>query len=790
MMYTNIKKIKEHNNEKRFVMENKRKSLILLILGIFVILIVVVGATYAYFQSVNGNTTIANINATTGTIDNLTFSMDDIDVSTDNIEDNHNIDKEESSKIVINATEENFGKNGKSLGDGIKAKAHLKANNTTNVASSKYNVFFVMEEKENKLIYTMDSKHPELILTVNGPNGEIKEIDGLVYHEKDEKNPNDVSGFDITGKSGSFAIKVGEEIEVTKNDNGEKEEEWEIKVTLINLDNDQNRNTGKEVTGEVVITTDTMETYKLAHINNVSIDEKTVDSITTTLKFDEKGTAGIKEYYFAKEEKGKVGEVVPASLEDVKIWEKESSPTHIFTNLTSDTNYIIYGYAVDNNDFKSNVYETEIIATAKKLPEIKSIEVISKSYNEISIQIESEEGDKGIKEYEYEISGATINPGRIEKDSEKTHTFEGLEEEQEYTIKVRAIDNEGDKSTDSVKTETTEKKMIGNVCKGKEFASCIKENYELDKNIYFHNADLDGGAEDDSYRYAGSDEEVKNYVCLDGGVTTTGPCGNGDADLYRIIGLFKNDSKYEIKLIKYDYATSAQLGEEGAYNGAYSSTKTNYKGNQDNLANIGGYFWTSSDNEVNEWAGSTLEEIGSELRKTNLNDYYLNTYLKVKKGLDIDNLITTHTWSLNGHSTPSVTPKIMYNNEMDKVENSNPSVPTKTKTFPDKIGLMYASDYGYAASPSSTNNWNINLYNYSNYISNNWIYRGLNEWTISRHSALSNRAFYVNSIGYVNTYSNSIFNLAYGVRPCFYLSSSVQIESGDGSHDSPYRLTL
>ena len=76
-----------------------------------------------------------------------------------------------------------------------------------------------------------------------------------------------------------------------------------------------------------------------------------------------------------------------------------------------------------------------------------------------------------------------------------------------------------------------------------------------------------------------------------------------------------------MKLIKYDYATSEQLGETGAFRAKYSYPTKLYKGNKDNLTNIGGYYWTSSDNNINEWAGSAL-------RKTNLNDYYLDTYLK------------------------------------------------------------------------------------------------------------------------------------------------------------------
>ncbi len=352
--------------------------------------------------------------------------------------------------------------------------------------------------------------------------------------------------------------------------------------------------------------------------------------------------------------------------------------------------------------------------------------------------------------------------------------------------------NTGKSLTGQVIIQKEEKVLtLADFCTGEKISECFPENYKIDENIYFHNTDLEGGAMDDSYRYSGSDEEVKNYVCLDGKTapTTTGPCDNGDADLYRIIGLFKNDSgQYEMKLIKYDYATSAQLGEEGAYVSAYNYGDTNkYKGNQDNIDNIGGYYWTKHYNNVNEWAGSTLEEVGSELRKTNLNTYYLDTYLKEEKGIDTDNLITTHTWSLNGHSTSSVTPKEMYDNEMDKVE-SSPSVPTKTKTYPDKIGLMYVSDYGYAASPSSTSNWTTNVNKYDSVTNSNWMHRGLYEWTISRISLEFDTAFAVHSGG--NVSDGFVGGFQHGVRPSFYLSSEVQIKSGDGSYDSPYRLTI
>ena len=808
-------------------MENKRKSLILLIVGIFVILIVVVGATYAYFQSVNGNTTIANINATTGTIDNLTFSMDDIDVSTENIEDNHNIDKEDSSKIVINATEENFGKNGKSLGDGIKAKAHLKANNTTNVASSKYNVFFVMEEKENKLIYTMDSKHPELILTVNGPNGEIKEIDGLVYHEKDEKNPNDVSGFDITGKSGSFAIKVGEEIEVTLDDNGEKEEEWEIKVTLINLDNDQNRNTGKEVTGEVVITTDTMETYKLAHVNSIKDTSSTANSITTTMEY-ETGSKEIVSYYFGIKE---IGEVEPISLEDGIKWEEGKGATHTFEGLNENYKYKIYCYVVDSEGIKSNIYGTEIenIVTTEKAPEVANIKVVEKSYDKIKIEVEGKKGTNEIVGYEYKISGATIDPAIIEEIGKNTYTFEGLEESQEYKIEVRAKDSKENYSAVNTITERTRESYYHETCNDGSGACKIAKLSINDNSIIFHNLEdatkkdflnYSLVANDDSYRYSGAD--VNDYVCF--GTDTCSNTENYD-NLYRIIGVFKNEetNNYEMKLIKADYANKELLGSgtikptdetiDLSINGSYTNivySKTSgsdrdrdalahrYKGL---LSQIDAYKWQENGDT------STIADWPTSL----LNTIHLNT--NFIKTIDTNwlEIITDHKWHYKGSSFINImttNAKISYDYELGNFADN-------VLTKPTKIGLAYVSDYYYAA---TSNNWqncgcngdcsnptyngNLDEYGipYLDYITGspdldyraainaNWLANGFQQIFITQVSDDKTRIFCGAHSGAVGSCSAGNDFLSF--LPTFYLKSNVKINDGTGTINDPYTLVI
>ena len=102
-----------------------------------------------------------------------------------------------------------------------------------------------------------------------------------------------------------------------------------------------------------------------------------------------------------------------------------------------------------------------------------------------------------------------------------------------------------------------------------------------------------------------------------------------------------------------------------------------------------------------------------------------------------------------------------------------------------KVGLMYASDYGFAAAPSA---WtaNLNTYNGEAIKNVNWMHMGLIEWTISRDADYSFGAFSVVSKGGVN--NNDVGYLAYAVRPVFYLSSSVTYVEGDGTQSSPIRI--
>ena len=112
---------------------------------------------------------------------------------------------------------------------------------------------------------------------------------------------------------------------------------------------------------------------------------------------------------------------------------------------------------------------------------------------------------------------------------------------------------------------------------------------------------------------------------------------------------------------------------------------------------------------------------------------------------------------------------------------------------------MYPSDYGYATSGGSTTNratclntelyrWNNTSYVSSDCYNNDWLYDSSNyQWTLTPYSSNSNFVFFVGSNGHVYYNNANVTNTS--VSPALYLSSNVKISGGDGSENSPWKLS-
>ncbi|MDE6285222.1 MAG: hypothetical protein K2M17_05695, partial [Bacilli bacterium] len=292
------------------------------------------------------------------------------------------------------------------------------------------------------------------------------------------------------------------------------------------------------------------------------------------------------------------------------------------------------------------------------------------------------------------------------------------------------------------------------------FATYIKSQYTSDgvNNLYKHDGNgsytnymlESGGGE---YRFSGSYESTNNYVCFG---TTATTCSFDY--LYRIIGVFGD----RVKLIKFDYTTSSLTGSSNVVDYFYANHMG--KGNQSRFY---GYYW-------NTGAGNLWED--SQLYKTKLNVDFINNI-----GSSWANLIDTTVWNgggvtwANGGGSSLNIARTAYDYEVGNYASNT--------TYSAKVGLLYMSDYYYAADPAY---WSNKGYEYNTAVNSNWMYMGGDEWSISRRSGDANQAFCITYEGAADVCTVS--STANAIRPVFYLKSDVSLVSGTGSRTSPYRI--
>ena len=379
---------------------------------------------------------------------------------------------------------------------------------------------------------------------------------------------------------------------------------------------------------------------------------------------------------------------------------------------------------------------------------------VTSNGNSITITIDATAGTGTIAKYLY----SKDNGVSYVQSANNTYTFTGLDKGT-YNIKAYVQDSNGKNS--EIISKTIEITSI-------TLADYVKSLYtgtQGNNGIYYHDANLTNGANDNSYRYAGANPN--NYVCF-GSTETSCPTDN----LYRIIGVFGD----QVKLIKYDYANSNLLRENGEYSrDTYSKSKfSTYKGE---LTTINRYYWNLS-TQTNTWSESSLN-------KVNLNTNFINN-IRSEWASKID----TTTWKVGGNTWANIgtsVPATAYQNEIVNPVTTN-TTDSKTE-YKAKVGLMYVSDYGFAAAPSA---WTLvgwdsdSTKDYRTATSINWMYMGLDEWLISRNADGSGSAFLVDNYGRVSYGSVSGDN--YGVRPSFILLPSITYKSGSGTQSDPIRI--
>ena len=260
--------------------------------------------------------------------------------------------------------------------------------------------------------------------------------------------------------------------------------------------------------------------------------------------------------------------------------------------------------------------------------------------------------------------------------------------------------------------------------------------------------------DNDNIRYYGA--EPNNYVyynCTNVNNQTSRTC-----ELWRIMGII--DGK--VKIIK-DEALTPVTTDNGVTIGTSS-----------------GFYWNKvrqSGKNWNNWEDSTLQ--------TYLNGTYYNSLNSTYR-----NMISPSTYYLGGATSSNrqtLTASGYYNAERDSSQvysgGSNDPNPASTTQH---IGLMYPSDYGYAAGESCLS---TALYSYRSSCRNtDYLFSGDYEWLQAPYASSSSPAFYLLSNGYVYADGRTVYSVYYDVRPVLYLNTNVQITDGIGSQSNPFKL--
>ncbi len=236
------------------------------------------------------------------------------------------------------------------------------------------------------------------------------------------------------------------------------------------------------------------------------------------------------------------------------------------------------------------------------------------------------------------------------------------------------------------------------------------------------------------YRYRGA--SPKNYVTFNN-------------EVWRIIGIFPTDDgngniENRIKIVRNE--------------------------------SIGTKYWNTSG--TNNWTAASLQ--------TELNGTYLTGLTS-----EAQSMIGDAKYYLGGYSIHDIQKDVMYQYER-KIKNTTSNefyYGTNPNSWTGKLGLMYVSDYGYAASDECVKN--LNNYDNTTCINNNWLFKRDSQWTLPQRAGDSSNslAFSVDSSGGVSV-NGFVYYYQFAARPVLYLTSSAKITGGSGTSSDPYTLGL
>ena len=161
------------------------------------------------------------------------------------------------------------------------------------------------------------------------------------------------------------------------------------------------------------------------------------------------------------------------------------------------------------------------------------------------------------------------------------------------------------------------------------------------------------------------------------------------------------------------------------------------------------------------------------------------TSLNTSLNAEARNLIDNALWYLGGGDTSD-----LYADDYYTMERGTTTYGSNPTRWTGKVGIMYPSDYAYAADLSKCTKTG---YNYNKDTTNctgtDWLFNSSYQWLMSPTSGISTYAWGVYEAGYVLHVGNGV-GAEDGVRPLAVLKSDVIKLEGEGTNGNPYKLGL
>ena len=208
-------------------MENRKNTILLTVIAVATLLVAVVGATFAYFTAQGGQQVQTPVNVQTANTSNGSFVT--------------------NGQISINATQENFYQGAGNQTSTATATVTYTASST---AASDFCYTVSLDVTANNFVYTTDPTNtPELTFTARKSANASDMTSATTL----------IDAQDITTTAQSTKIQIPTAVsgdtyvhQISAGQGETINDQWDFTVTLVNLDSDQNENTGKAFTGQIV----------------------------------------------------------------------------------------------------------------------------------------------------------------------------------------------------------------------------------------------------------------------------------------------------------------------------------------------------------------------------------------------------------------------------------------------------------------------------------------------------------------------------------------------------------